>query len=96
MKKMLWYVLWVGIATGCNEQPKQVSPDEFTRLAVAPIATMVYSEFAGVKDGKAILRVSRMSSYRKSKWKDTVYVTDAAKLDAEVLKKLRSRPKPYR
>jgi len=96
MKIIIFVVLAAAIMVGCKEQPTTVSPSEFTKLADTPIGPMIYTEFVGVKDGQAILLVSRMSTLSKSRWNNTIYTTDVTKIDPDVLKRLKAKPKPYR
>jgi uncharacterized lipoprotein YajG len=72
--------------TGCNE-PEEVSATEFQAMLERNPETMRHTEFMGVKDGKAILKVSTMSSYNQEKWSDELFFTDASKLPSEWLDK---------
>jgi hypothetical protein len=51
-----------------------VSPDEFKTDYRMPIGTMVWSRYLGQKDGRAYVRVSRLSSMGHSSTDEVVYV----------------------
>jgi len=65
--------------SGCKD-PEAVSATEFQAMLERNPESMRQTEFMGVKDGKALLKVSTMSSYNQKKWTDEFYSTDASKL----------------
>jgi len=76
-------VLAAGLA-GCNE-PKKVSATEFQFLLARNPESMRHAEFAGVKNGKAYLKVSSMSTLSREKWTAEYFVTDVNQLPKEWL-----------
>jgi len=65
--------------SGCKD-PEAVSATEFQAMLERNPESMRQTEFMGIKDGKALLKVSTMSSYHQKKWTDEFYSTDASKL----------------
>lgn len=70
--------------SGCKD-PEAVSATEFQAMLERNPESMRHTEFMGVKDGKAYLKVSTMSSYNQKKWADELYSTDASKLPKDWL-----------
>ncbi len=87
--KMAFVASMVVILAGCTE-PKTVTGEEFMAMHARNPESMRHSQFMGVKDGKAVLKVSEMSIVSKKKWKDTYFVTDATNLPADWL--LKNKP----
>jgi hypothetical protein len=95
MRKVIRVVFVVGVAfalAGCNE-PKQVTGQEFMAMHARNPETMRHAEFVGVKDGKAILKVSDMSLVNKRKWNDSYFVTDTEDLTDEWIEKNTPSPR---
>ena len=89
MKKIIAVVFAIGMAfvlSGCNE-PNQVTGQEFMAMHARNPETMRQTEFVGVRDGKAILKVSEMSLANKKKWKESYFVTDIENLPDEWVEK---------
>ena len=67
------------ILAGCRA-PRELSAEEFMALHARNAETMRHSEFMGVQNGKAVLKVSTMSLVNRQKWKTSYFVTDVEKL----------------
>ena len=76
----------VVVLAGCNE-PKTVTGEEFMAMHARNPESMRHTEFMGVKDGKAALKVSKMSIVNKKKWQDSFFVTEATNLPADWVEK---------
>ena len=76
-------VLLLGVLlVGC-EEAKAVSADEFRAMLAGNPESMRHTEFVGVRDGKAYLKVHRMAiSSAKQRWEVELYSTDASQLPA--------------
>lgn len=72
--------------TGCNE-PKQITGQEFMEMLARNPESMRCTKFVAVKDDKAILKVSEMSTLNQKKWKDTYFITSVDDLPKDWLKK---------
>jgi hypothetical protein len=93
MKKAITISCAIGMAftlAECNE-PKQVTGQEFMTMHARNPETMRHTEFVGVKDGKAILKVSEMSLVNKKKWNNSYFVTDSKNLPVDWVEK--NKPK---
>jgi len=73
------FILITLFLSGCKDS-EAVSATEFQAMLERNPESMRQTEFMGVKDGKALLKVSTMSSYNQKKWTDEFYSTDASKL----------------
>jgi uncharacterized lipoprotein YajG len=78
------FTLITAFLSGCKE-PESISATEFQAMLERNPESMRHTEFLGVKDGKAFLKVSTMSSYNQEKWTDEIFSTDASKLPADWL-----------
>ena len=77
MKRMTMLSLLTGaivLLCGCNK-PTEISGAAFTTMLKRPPETMRSTQYVGISDGKAVLKVSKMSLVNKSKWNDTYFVT---------------------
>ena len=82
MRKPLALVAALALAfflTGCDDT-RQVTGQEFQAMLARNPESMRSTQYLGVKDGKAYLKVSEMSLLRKNEWRDTYYATEAANL----------------
>ncbi len=76
--------------TGCDEA-KDVSASEFQAMLARNPESMRHTEFVGVKEGKAYLKVSTMSTINPKKWTEEYFLTDVDQLPEEWLAKQKSK-----
>jgi len=69
---------------GCNE-PAQVSGPEFVAMLNRNPESMRSTEFVGVRDGQAVLKVTTMSLVNQRRWSDTFFVTAVTNLPKDFL-----------
>jgi len=78
------------LIAGCIGDEKitaeKVTAEEFQAMLARDLETMKYSEFIGVNDGKAYMKVLSMSTMEQKDWKEKYYYTDAQDLPEEWLR----------
>ncbi|HOY70503.1 MAG TPA: hypothetical protein PL131_07205 [Methylotenera sp.] len=73
----------------CTE-PEHVTAAEFKReyAAIEQLHTMKSVTYLGQKDGRAYIRISKMSLYDSKKWVDSIIYVELAELDSAFLNAL--------
>jgi len=81
------------MVSGCsnNNTPVEVSATEFQKeYKNIGLGTMVTKKYLGQKNGRAYLKISRMSITNQRKWYHKTIYTKVSSLNADFKKKLQS------
>ena len=65
-------------SVACMSEPQHISAEQFCELYRTPTGTMRYTEFHGVKDGRAYISLHEMSSSVSGKWSESVFSAGAS------------------